>query len=53
MTEQARPFFNIELGKKKVPLFEGHCKASVSAKPNALDMSVQFAYADALQKMLL
>lgn len=47
-------FFNIELGEeKKVPLFEGHCKASVSAKPKALDMWMQFAYADASQKFSL
>lgn len=38
MNKQGR-FLNIELGgERKVPLFEGHCKASVSMKPSAFDV---------------
>lgn len=40
-------------GGKKVPLFEGCCEASVSAKPKALDMWRRSAYADDSQKFSL
>ncbi len=39
MNEHARPIFQHRIGgERKVPLFEGHCKASVSTKPNAFDV---------------
>lgn len=54
MNEHARLILQHRTGGgKKVPLFEGHSKASVSAKPKALDMWRQFAYAGESQKFSL